>query len=126
MRKKIRSLFWAFVKSKAGSKSVPNPAMWNNNKASSPVEQAEMFNDYFQSVLPDSVDCNFDSSVPISGTASLCNISLLNEDVLNILGKLNNNEAPGPACLKELRYEIYESLCILFNNSIPTGDFPSD
>ena len=101
--------------------------------ASCPQDIAELFNDYFTSVL-NSNDDLIDSTTLPSTTQCEPIISELNlspEDVLVCLRTLDVNKATGPdgispRLLKETAHRISPSLSTLFNQSLDSGSLPEE
>ena len=124
--------FWSYVKSKTGTRSIPNVLKWENVEAKSSTEQAKLFNDYFYSVFP---KCNTQPVIHRQSESEnnviLDNITVVEDVVLKHLRELNTNKATGPdnispLFLKECRNELCASLCLLFNRSFSEGNFPSE
>ncbi|CAB4010489.1 Hypothetical predicted protein [Paramuricea clavata] len=88
--------------------------------ASCPRDIAELFNDYFFSIVSGS-DKTTQTDNPSSPTDSNLSESILSlDDVLAALLSLDTNKATGPdeippRILKECAYQIAPSLCLLFN-----------
>ena len=99
--------------------------------ASCPRDIAELFNDYFSSIVSGS-DKTTQTDNPSSPTD--CNLSeliLSPDDVLAALLSLDTNKATGPdeippRLLKECAHQIAPSLCLLFNQSLRHGSLPEE
>ena len=101
--------------------------------ASCPHDIAELFNNYFESVL-NSDDDLISTGVPSSTTekeSGLSEIELTSEDVLVTLLNLDTRKATGPdkippRLLKETAHQIAPSLCLPFNQSLKFGTLPEE
>ena len=121
--------FWSFVKTKTGTKSVPETMKVDNRDVTNKKEIAEAFNKYFNSVFSANEPCNADFNV--TQNRELCFIQLTEQEVLKILEKLDIKKAKGPdnispIILKDCRLELCKPLCKLFNMSLSKGYVPED
>ena len=133
--------FWSLFKLKKKDSTVPgNVSLGGSESDSAPVRSAscprdiaEVFNDYFASVLNTDDDqtnsSNFSSTTLCEPTLS--ELSLSPEDVLVCLRTLDVNKATGPdgispRLLMETAHQIAPSLCTLFNRSLDSGFLPEE
>ena len=135
--------FWSLFKLKSKSCNVPEKvsmrAEGNSRKyAETPIDVANLFNNYFTSIFttdpdtfadPSTTDDNLLSNK--TNTALLDDVILTPDDVTNVLKTLDNNKAHGPdgipaRLLIETASQMSPSLCELFNKSLRTGMVPFD
>ena len=127
--------FWNFIRSCRGRSSPPIPSLETpeGTLATTDAEKADILNSFFikQSDLPNRSDATESAlSYSTASPAKLTSITVLPEDVLNILLQLNVKKAPGPdgipnSLLKVSAPAISVSLAALFNNSLSSGQLPS-
>ncbi len=99
--------------------------------ASCPRDIAELFNEYFSSIVSGSsnttpMEC---PTPPLDCTLS--ELTLSPDDVLAALLNLDTNKATGPdgippRILKECAYQIASSLCLLLNQSLQLSTLPEE
>ena len=101
--------------------------------ASCPRNTAELFNDYFASVLNSDEDLADSSTFPSTTLCEpmLSELSLSPEDVCVCLRTLDVNKATdpdriSPRLLKKTAYQIALSLSTLFNRSLDSGSLPEE
>ena len=100
----------------------PDSARWG----SCPRDIAELFNNYFTSIVSGS-DHTTPTDSPSSATdCTLSELTLFPDDVLAALLSLDTNKATGPdeippRILKECAHQIAPSLCPMFNQSLKHG-----
>jgi hypothetical protein len=122
--------FWSFVKTKNKSASTPSLITWGDSTSDTPVGKASLFNQYFVSVFkPKDTDCNYQSNNVFN--EKLCNVTVSEQDVCDILTNLDTNKAVGPdnlspVVLKNCCYQLKGSICKLINQSLSTGIVPND
>ncbi|CAB4033140.1 Hypothetical predicted protein, partial [Paramuricea clavata] len=103
----------------------------DQRKPSRPRDIAELFNDYFPSIVSGS-DKTTQTDNPSSPTDSNLSELILSPDyVLAALLSLDTNKATGPdeippRTLKECAHQIAPSLCLLFNKSLRHGSLPEE
>ncbi len=93
-----------------------------------PHDIADLFNNYFASVLNSDED-HISTGIPSSTTekrSGLSKIELTSEEVLVALLNLDTRKATGPnkitpRLLNETAHQIAPSLCLLFNQSLKFG-----
>lgn len=127
--------FWNFIRSCRGRSPPPIPSLETpeGTLATTDAEKADILNSFFikQSDLPNRSDATESAlSYSTASPAKLTSITVLPEDVLNILLQLNVKKAPGPdgipnSLLKVSAPAISVSLAALFNNSLSSGQLPS-
>ena len=127
--------FWNFIRSCRGRSFPPIPSLETpeGTLATTDAEKADILNSFFikQSDLPNRSDATESAlSYSTASPAKLTSITVLPEDVLNILLQLNVKKAPGPdgipnSLLKVSAPAISVSLAALFNNSLSSGQLPS-
>ncbi|KAI8502449.1 hypothetical protein Bbelb_200370 [Branchiostoma belcheri] len=122
--------FWAFVRAKSKSRSLPTDVHLNGTVVQSAPDKANMFNDYFFSTFsaPDPNVIKPDIDVIVD--ERLCNLLLAVESVENVLVNLNTSKAVGPDnisahVLKGCAKTLAPSLTLLFNKSLSAGCVPS-
>ena len=135
--------FWLFFKLKSKTCNVPEKvsmrAEGNSRKyTETPTDVANLFNNYFTSIIttdpdtfadPSTTDDNLLSNK--TNTALSQDVILTPDDVTNVLKTLNNNKVHGPngipaRLLIETASQISSSLCELFNKSLHTGMVPGN
>jgi hypothetical protein len=101
--------------------------------ASCPRDIAELFNDYFTSVLNSNDDLIDSTALPSTTQCepTTSELNLSQEDVLVCLRTLDVNKATGPdgispRLLKETAHQIAPSLSTLFNRSLDSGSLPEE
>ena len=130
---------WSVFKINSKRASVPGTITVGSNgldpdsarSASCPRDIAELFNDYFTSIVSGS-DHTTPTDSPSSPTdCTLSELTLFPDDVLSVLLSLDINKATGPdeippKILKECAHQIAPSLCLLFNQSLQHGFIPKE
>jgi hypothetical protein len=123
--------FWGLVSNKARSskQGIPDDIHYDNNHATEPLKQAELFNTYFfsqfngsQFVLP---------TIQPFVNNNLCNINVNVNDVYKVLIKLNVNKAQGADGIPTIIYRnlastLAPSMTMLFNLSLLSGTVPDE
>ena len=132
--------FWSVFKIKSKHASIPDSVTMGcagsdsapARSASCPREIAELFNDYFSSIVTDKDNPSINTfSSPPPSDSSICDLILSPEDVLVGLLNLDIHKAVGPdqippRLLKECAHQIAPSLSLLFNRSISEGSLPDE
>ena len=95
----------------------------STHSACSPGDIAELFNDYFSSIVSGSDLPSTCGNPPVPSDRTLSELILSPDDVLAVLLNLGTNQATGPdeippRILKECAHHIAPSLRLLFNQSI--------
>ena len=123
--------FWTFVRAKSAKPGIPKFIKLYNAFASTPVDKANLFIAYFQSVFTatDNVYSK-DDYANSDSHLSLTNITLSENEVLNCLRSIDVSKAGGPVgmpgrLLKAVATEITPSLTKVFNLSLSSGKVPS-
>ena len=132
---------WSIFKQKNKCSTVPESVSLRTTEsntatvctASCPHDIAELFNNYFASVL-NSDDDHISTGIPSSTTekeSGLSKIELTTQQVLVALLNLDTRKATGPdkkppRLLKETAHQIAPSLCLLFNQSLKFGTLPEE
>ena len=99
--------------------------------ASCPREIAELFNDYFTSIVSGSGHATPADSPSSPTDCTLSELILFPDDVLTAHLSLDANKATGPheippRILKECAHQIAPSLCLLFNQSLQNGSMAEE
>ena len=119
-----------YISSIKGRKHFPVQMSYNNDHASTDLQKAQLFNNYFYSVfLPSST---FTSEPDThSSPHSLQNIQFSDSDVLDILTTLDINKACGidnfsPRIFRYCALPLLQIICRLFSTSLSCGTLPID
>jgi hypothetical protein len=122
--------FWKVINKRRGVDGVPRRMQLEDKLGENLSQTAELFADFFQSVFV--VDDDVDNIVLPSGPspATLCDLRLCEDVVLQGLNQLNVNKGAGPdqlpnRFLKSLATGLAHPLCHLFNASLESGEFPA-
>lgn len=127
--------FWSFFKTSTKTDRIPTQVSIATDtssriSSSSAVDNANLFNRYFNSVfLEDSGDTY--SPLPLLSNETITEIILEPSEVYSALYNLNPSKASGPdkittRVLKECASSITPSLTHLFNKSLNTGNLPTE
>ena len=121
--------FWNLVGSKMRSKSYPPDMIMDNSPASTPLEKAELFNEFFSSVFTRPTDTPTLPFITTHENPALANLHITEASVEKVLKELDSNKAVGPdgiptIILKECRQSLVSSITRLFNESLSSGIFP--
>ena len=122
--------FWSYFRHKTKSNSIPANVVYNEATYCSPKDKAEAFNKFFHSTFThDPVDLLAQCVPPDLGVPSLTTLQVTEDEVLQVLLRLDHSKAPGPdglptRILKECAKELSPSICQLFNISLATGTLP--
>ena len=121
--------FWKYINNqKADKQGIPPLVRKDNTQAESDLERAEALNAQFTSVFTETKY----ESVPIKmPQQKMPDLHIEKQGVTKILKSLNTSKAMGPDAihpriLKELAYELTDIVTHLFQQSIDTGQVPSD
>ena len=126
-----RKPLWRYIKArrqeKMGISTLKSP---NGDTVTDPATIADILNNHFHSVFT----VEQDSSIPCKGPSlypSMQHFEITIEAVFNILHKLNPQKSPGPDglhpyALKATAIEISPILTHMFQQSLDSGDIPSD
>ena len=122
----ITKKFWSYVKSTSNSHRIPEVVGYNGTYRSSPIDQANLFNNFFsdQFSSPSLYDIQIDYSRNFD-------IDFNVNDVYKYLQNLDPNKAPGPdqihgKVLKNCANSLALPLQILFRTSYYTCKIPVD
>ena len=131
--------FWSVFKINSKRASVPGTITMRSNgldpvsarSASCPRDIAELFKDYFTSIVFGSDYTTPTDSPSSPSDCTLSELTLFPHDVLASLLRLDTNKATGPdeippRILKECAHQIVPSLCLLFNQSLQHGSLPEE
>ena len=122
---------WRYIKArrqeKIGISTLKSP---NGDTVTDPTKMADILNNHFHSVFT----VEQDNSTPCKGPSlypTMQHFEITTEGVFNILHTLNPQKSPGPDglhpfALKATANEISPVLTHLFQQSIDSGDIPSD
>ena len=112
-------------------KSTIPPLEFNGRIYTDETDKANIFNQYFQGqTVLNVANANLPDLSSPSYTTQLNNIILTPFEVESVLQTLKIGKASGPdgisnRILKELSHELSSPYCSLFNQSLPSGIFPS-
>ena len=117
-----------------GGRSCTNFAIcYDDEVATKPAQKAELLNKYFCSVfLSATPDVNIDPTDNSPGTdMEISQIQVSVDDVAKHLNGLDTSKACGPdsisaRLLKECSQQIAPSLCGIFNQSLSSGQIPTE
>lgn len=125
------STFWSFIRNRKQSPRLPAEMTFKEVSANSPIDVANLFADFFESV--------HNSSFPTFSPANLRNcptfdlnllpFDIAQHDVTSALENLDVNKGPGtdnlpPLFLRECAESLQAPLTIIFNKSLRTSTFP--
>ena len=122
--------FWKKIKCCTKlTENVHNLRRENGTLTSTHTEQAETLNN-FSSVYTDEKDINNMPDFKNRLSKTMDPVIIEENEVLKKLDLLNTNKSPGPDglhpnMLKQIRYSIYEPLCLLFNQIIKSNKLPN-
>lgn len=122
-------LFWSYANSKKKNHGYPC-VLKNGNKESVTAHDAvDMFNEYFQSVYVNDND-NINDELTPAGNLTLSKIVITQEDVCQVLLKLDKNKASSPDGLPSLllsscAHTLSKPLYIIYRQSLQLGQFPT-
>lgn len=124
--------FWDYVNGKKKSNRFPAKLYWGDRDASTDIDKANLFADFFESVHENDMT---DISNDVNNIINQCSIddddiSVSMHDILKAVKALNVRKPSGfdviaPILYKECSYEISGLLTILFKKSLVGGLFPS-
>jgi hypothetical protein len=122
--------FWKMVKAKRVDSGGIPPLNHNNNTTTDSQENAEILNNYFQSVYTKE-DINNIPDMDGNPTPDISQIEISVDGVRKLLEDLQPNKASGPdqipaKILKECATELAPILTSIFTQSLNTGKLPSD
>ena len=122
----ITKKFWSYVKSTSNSHRIPESIYYNARFRSAPVDQANMFNEFFYKQF----SCQSDYNIPVDYSKNF-NINFNTIDIQNYLVNLDPNKCPGPdkihgMILKKCAASISLPLKILFQTSYYTCKIPKE
>ena len=124
--------FWSYYKALNKTNRIPNTILYGNITATDSISKANIFNTFFHSTF-NACDNSIYTTVshPLNDSMSvpcLSNIMLDSEDVLKALHSLDIHKAScgiPSKLLKECSNAIATPLTRLFNESLSTGEFPT-
>ena len=123
--------FWSYYKALNKTNRIPNTILYGNITVTDSISKANIFNTFFHSTFNACDDSIPPFSHPLNDSMSipcLCNILLNSEDVLKALHSLDIHKAScgiPSKLLKECSNAIATPLTRLFNESLSTGEFPT-
>ena len=116
-----------YIKSLSKSRSLPTVLKYNSISVETDKEKADMFNNYFFSVLTDST-----SDLPMLPELNslITDISINPNEVFEVLNALQMNKVSGadnigPSVLKNCAASLAQPLHFLFSLSLRNGEVPS-
>ena len=129
---KKSAYFWSYYKALNKTNRIPNTISYGNITATDSISKANIFNTFFHSTF-NACDNSIYTTVshPLNDSMSvpcLSNIMLDSEDVLKALHSLDIHKAScgiPSKLLKECSNAIATPLTRLFNESLSTGEFPT-
>lgn len=123
--------FWKFYQSKKKKSRIPGNMTYNNVLYNSPDSIVEVFSEYFSSVyLPVENNSNVNTILQTTPNLNLnSNFVITENDIIKAIRKLKNKMTSGPDqipsfLVKDCAIIIAIPLCILFNLSLKTSQFP--
>jgi hypothetical protein len=124
--------FWKYINGRKGRVSIPQVMTFNNRSTSDGQDICELFSEYFGSVFDvPSSNVSFESlDLPTAFNFTLPNLKITQQEIALKIKQLNEQKGPGPdgippRFLKSCYKELSVPLCIIFNESIATGEFPN-
>ena len=125
----ITKKFWSYVKSNSNSHRIPELVHHNNIYRSEPLQQADLFNNYFYSQF--SEESSYDINIEHSRYDGVPEIDFNSRRIEKIFSKLNVNKAVGPdgihgRVLKNCATVLSYPVSILFKLSFYTSTIPLD
>ena len=127
------SRFYKYINSKRtdGNYIPPINSINNNDQLTGNADKANEFNKFFSSVFTDEPSDNTPELEMNATVSSMPDINVTENGVYNLLVGLDPNKASGPdgiapRILIELASEISPVLTHLFNQSLQTGQVPTD
>ena len=125
----ITKKFWSYVKSNSNSHRIPELVHHNNIYRSEPLQQADLFNNYFYSQF--SEESSYDINIEHSRYDGVPEIDFNSRHIEKIFSKLNVNKAVGPdgihgRVLKNCATVLSYPVSILFKLSFYTSTIPLD
>ena len=124
----ISKKFWTHVKSKTKSTRIPETVRYGNHFRNNPMDQANLFNEYFYAQFSDKSDYNIDISYE---NDHFNDFRIHCDEIFLILKNIKPGKAAGPDgihgyVLKNCAGSLAYPLSILFNLSFSTGCIPPD
>jgi len=131
MEKKNTKPFWNYVKALRRDNVGTAPLLDEGTLRSDPTERAEILGRQFESVFVDDTDLGGIPTPPGPPTPSISNLIITESGILKLLQQLDTTKASGPdnipnKLLKELAIYLAPVLTSLYNQSLQTGNLPSD
>ena len=121
--------FFSYVNSQIKTREdISNLRREDGSLTTNDQEKSEVLNNFFSSVFVSEGDDPL-PDFQASFQTELTNITISDNDMLNILNKLNVSKSPGPdsihpRLIKELSCELAHPLCLLFNKTMREGIIP--
>ena len=124
----ISKKFWSHVKSTSKSTRIPGTVNHNGRFRNNPIDQAKLFNEYFEGQFSEASKYNIDLDYR---NDAVNDIDFSYDRVLKILRDINVNKAAGPdgingRVLKNCREGIAYPLSCLFRISYNSGHVPNE
>ena len=125
----ISKKFSRHVKSQNKSTRIPETIKYGDKFRTKPVDQANLFNEYFYAQFSEESSYDIDINFDPSENFNTLNFHAL--DVFLILKKMNASKAAGPddihgIVLKNCAASLAKPLSLLFNTSYNTGCIPAE
>ena len=126
----ISKKFWKYVKAKSKSTRIPETIRSGDRYRNKPIDQANLFNEYFYSQFSDVSSYNIDINMGDNRNCFM-DLKFHTVDVYLILKGTNPSKAAGPdgidgVILKNCAASIAKPLSLLFNISFVTGCIPDE
>lgn len=124
------SAFFSFVKIKSKLPNVPSTLSFNNKTATNLMDICELYADFFDDVYKVDGDSSGNSWTDIKKIVDIGNISVTGKQVYDCLSKVKLKKSIGPdmvppIVLRNCASTLTAPLCMIFNESLSTGVFPS-
>ena len=124
----ITKKFWSYVKTKSGSSRIPEFVSYLDSVRSDPVDQANLFNEFFYEQFSDA--SSYDIDIDYARDREF-DIDFDHRRIRLILSKIKTNKAHGPdgihgKILKHCAVGLAYPLSLLFRLSYNTGVLPGE
>ena len=122
----VSKKFWKYVKSKSKSTRIPETMNYKNRYRTKPVDQANLFNEYFYEQFCD--ESSYDIDINMSTENYFMDLTFHSLDVLLLLKEVHSSKAAGPDGIHGmvLKNPLAKPLTTLFNISFVTGCIPDE
>ena len=122
----IKKKFWSYYKATSNSCRIPETMNYKGRYRSEKTDVANLFNTYFSDQF--SSPSSYDISINFEHD-TLANLKFEEDDIFNLLRKMNANKAAGPdgihgKLLKFCASSIAKPLSIIYNKCFKSGTIP--